>query len=160
MLCKRLLPVFALLFVVSLTAAQSENSKNKTPTTKKGKSRFDVKMTDEQEAAVPTVAGGMPVLSGTSWAVVSIYEKGTTPKTQHRPGNFLFCKNGKWEHQTGSTFLGGQYKVSGATLSTKDEGAGGKWEVWKLRWDGPVKELEMEQGNLVFVLRYQGKTQC
>lgn len=150
MLSKQILPILFLLLFALAAGAQ----------TPKGKSRFDVHMTPEQEAAVPVVSGGMPVLAGTSWAVISIYEKGSTPKTQHRPGNFLFCKNGKWEHQTGSLFLGGTYTVKGATLTTRDGGANGKPETWKLRWDGPVKELEMEQGNLVFVLRYQGKTQC
>lgn len=133
---------------------------SKATTAQKGVSRFDVKMTDAQNAAIPDVSGGLPVLAGTSWAVISIYEKGTTPKTQFRPSNFLFCKNGKWEHQTGSLFLGGTYTVKGATLSTKDEGAGSKPEDWKLRWDGSVKEMEMEQGKLIYVLRYQGKTKC
>ena len=129
-------------------------------TTKKGVSRFDVKMTAAQEAAIPDVSGGMPVLAGTTWAVISIYDKGTVPKTQFRPGNFLFCKTGHWEHQTGTLFMGGNYTVSGATLMTTDGGARSKPESWKLRWDGSVKEMEMEQGNLIFVLRYQGKTKC
>ena len=109
---------------------------------------------------MPTVNGGLPVLAGTSWAVMSIYEKGTKPKPQFRPGNFLFCKSGKWEHQTGTLFLGGTFKVNGATLLTTDGGAQSKPEAWKLRWDGAVKEMEMEQGNLIFVMKYQGKTQC
>ncbi len=125
---------------------------------KKGVSRFDLKMTAEQEAAIPDVRGGLPVLPGTTWAVASIYQKGEVPKTQFRPANFLFLKNGKWEHQTGSMYLGGTYKVSGNTLTTIDGEAGGKSSTWKLRWDGAVKEMEMEQGNLIFVLRYQGKT--
>jgi hypothetical protein len=125
----------------------------------KGVSRFDVKMTDAQNAAIPDVSGGLPVLPGTTWAVISIYQKGATPTTQFRPANFLFCKNGKWEHQTGSLFLGGTYSVKGATLTTKDEGAS-KGDTWKLRWDGSVKEMEMEQGNLIYVLRYQGKAKC
>jgi len=61
--------------------------------------------------------------------------------------------------QTGSLFLGGTYKVKGTTLTTKDEGAA-KGDDWKLRWDGSVKEMEMEQGKLIYVLRYQGKTKC
>lgn len=129
-------------------------------TGQRGVSRFDVKMTDAQNAAIPDVSGGLPVLAGTTWAVISIYQKGTTPKTQFRPANFLFCKNGKWEHQTGTLFLGGTYKVNAATLITTDEGASSRPQDWKLRWDGSVKEMEMEQGNLIFVLRYQGKTKC
>lgn len=116
-------------------------------------------MTAAQNAAIPEVSGGLPILPGTTWAVISIYEKGTTPKTQFRPSNFLFLKNGKWEHQTGTLYLGGTYKVKGSTLTTIDGEAIGKAEEWKLRWDNSVKEMEMEQGNLIFVLRYQGKTQ-
>jgi hypothetical protein len=147
---RTIISIICLLSILNITHAQ---------TGRKGVSRFDVKMTDAQNAAIPDVSGGMPVLPGTTWAVVSIYQKGTTPKTQFRPANFLFCKNGKWEHQTGSLFLGGTYKVKGATLTTKDEGAS-KGDDWKLRWDGSVKEMEMEQGNLIYVLRYQGKTKC
>ena len=102
---------------------------------------------------------GCPGLVGTTWAVASIYEIGTVPKTQFRPGNFLFCKNGKWEHQTGSLTLGGTYQAKVAVLTTTDEGAA-KPQAWKLRWDGSVKEMEMEQGKLIFVLRYQGKASC
>lgn len=142
------------------TVTSTANPAAPNTATQKGRSRFDVKMTEAQAAAIPEVRGGLPVLAGTTWAVISIYQKGTTPTTQHRPGNFLFCKNGKWEHQTGSLFLGGTYTVAGATLTTRDGGAGSKAETWKLRWDGSVKEMEMEQGNLIFVLRYQGKTQC
>ena len=83
MLRKRLLSIACFLLVVTALQAQQ------------GVSRFDVKLTDAQKAAVPEVSGGMPVLPGTMWAVVSIYEKGTTPKTQFRPANFLFCKNAK-----------------------------------------------------------------
>ena len=154
MLTKLLLSLFCLLFVHHLANAQSGESG------KPGVSRFDVKMTAAQSAAIPTVAAGMPVLPGTTWAVVSIYEIGTVPKTQFRPGNFLFCKNGKWEHQTGTLFLGGTYKAKGAVLTTTDDGAAAKLQAWKLRWDGSVKEMEMEQGSLIFVLRYQGKASC
>ncbi|MCY7291387.1 MAG: hypothetical protein LH615_04315 [Ferruginibacter sp.] len=142
------------------SVASAATTANTTQAGKRAVSRFDVKMTAAQEAAIPDVSGGLPALAGTTWAVISIYEKGTVPKTQFRPANFLFCKNGKWEHQTGSLYMMGTYKVIGATLFTKDEGAGSKPEEWKLRWDGSVKEMEMEQGNLIFVLRYQGKAQC
>jgi hypothetical protein len=145
--------IFSLCLLSALSLANAQ-----TAAPSKGVSRFDVKMTDAQNAAIPDVSGGLPILPGTTWAVISIYEKGSTPKTQFRPANFLFLKNGKWEHQTGSLFLGGTYTVKGATLSTTDEGAT-KANDWKLRWDGSVKEMEMEQGNLIFVLRYQGKTQ-
>lgn len=153
MLTKLLLSLSCLLFVHPLANAQS--SEPATP----GVSRFDVKMTDAQNAAIPTVDAGMPVLAGTTWAVISIYEIGTVPKTQFRPSNFLFCNNGKWQHQTGSLFLGGTYEAQGAELTTTDDGAT-QPQDWKLRWDGSVKEMEMEQGKLIFVLRYQGKTSC
>lgn len=151
MFSKQIISIVCLLSILHVSNAQAG---------RKGVSRFDVKMTDAQNAAIPDVSGGLPVLPGTTWAVVSIYEKGTTPKTNFRPANFLFCKNGKWEHQTGSLFLGGNYKVKGATLTTTDGGAGSKPEIWKLRWDGSVKEMEMQQSNLIYVLRYQGKTKC
>jgi hypothetical protein len=151
------LSFLCLMFLCSVANAQTAATSSTTPA---GKSRFDVKMTPAQEAAIPDVSGGLPVLAGTTWAVISTYEKGTVPKTKFRPANFLFCKNGRWEHQTGTLNLGGTYKVSGATLTTKDDGASSKPEDWKLRWDGPVKEMEMEQGKLIFVLRYQGKTKC
>lgn len=154
MLTKLLLALFFLTFVHPLANAQSGEP------AKPGVSRFDVKMTDVQNAAIPTVEAGMPVLPGTTWAVISIYETGTVPKTQFRPGNYLFCTNGKWEHQTGSLFLGGTYKVKGTVLTTTDADAAAKPQAWELRWDGSVKEMEMEQGNLIFVLRYQGKASC
>jgi hypothetical protein len=149
MLTKTILSIICFLSALNFAGAQTATA---------AKSRFDVKMTGAQNAAIPDVRGGLPVLAGTTWAVISIYQKGSIPKTQFRPANFLFLKDGKWEHQTGSLFLGGTYTVKGATLSTTDEGAT-KANEWKLRWDGSVKELEMEQGNLIFVLRYQGKTQ-
>ena len=149
MLTKKFIALTCLLIIV--TNAQTKGQK--------GVSRFDVKMTDAQNAAIPDVIGGLPILPGTAWAVISIYQKGSTPTTQFRPANFLFCKNGKWEHQTGSLFMGGTFKVKDATLTT-DDGPRTKPSSWKLRWDGSVKEMEMEQGNLIYVLRYQGKTKC
>ena len=148
---KKSIGVIAALFLFNIAVAHSQNAK--------GVSRFDVKMTAAQEAAIPEVSGGLPVLAGTTWAVISIYQKGTTPKTQFRPANYLFCKNGKWEHQTGTLYLSGTYKVRGNTLTT-DDGPRTKSSEWKIRWDGSVKEMEMEQGNSIFVLRYQGKTTC
>ncbi|MEO5672692.1 MAG: hypothetical protein ABIR26_18550 [Ramlibacter sp.] len=129
------------------------------PVNSKGVSRFDIKMTEAQNAAIPDVSGGLPMLAGTSWAVISIYQRGTKPKTQFRPSNYLFCKNGKWEHQTGSLNLSGTYKVKGNNLTT-DDGPGTKSSAWKITWDGSVKEMEMEEGTSIFVLRYQGKTTC
>ena len=148
---KRSIGIIAALLLFNNAVAQSVNSK--------GVSRFNVKMTAEQNAAIPDVSGGLPVLAGTTWAVISIYQKGTTPKTQFRPANYLFCKNGKWEHQTGTLYLSGTYKVRGNSLTT-DDGPGTKSSEWKIRWDGSVKEMEMEQGNDIFVLRYQGKAKC
>ena len=148
---KTCIGVIAALVLFNIAVAQPINSK--------GVSRFDVKMTDAQNAAIPDVSGGLPVLAGTTWAVISIYQKGTTPKTQFRPANYLFCKNGKWEHQTGTLHLSGTYKVKGNSLTT-DDGPGTKSSEWKTTWDGSVKEMEMEQGNSIFVLRYQGKTTC
>ncbi len=141
------------------TVASAANAVQNRVVTNRGVSRFDVKLTDAQNAAIPEVKAGLPVLSGTYWAVISIYEKGTTPKTQFRPSNYLFCKNGNWEHQTGTLYLGGKYKVNGNVLTT-DDGAGTKPSTWKITWDGSVKEMEMQQGTLIFVLRYLGKPTC
>jgi hypothetical protein len=145
---KNVVRVIAALFLFNIAVAHAQNAK--------GVSRFDVKMTAAQEAAIPDVSGGLPVLAGTTWAVISIYQKGTTPKTQFRPGNYLFCKNGKWEHQTGTLQLSGTYKVRGNNLTT-DDGPGTKASEWKISWDGSVKEMEMEQGNSMFVLRARNK---
>ena len=148
---KTFIGVVAALVLFNIAVAQSTNSK--------GVSRFDVKMTEAQNAAIPDVSGGLPVLAGTTWAVISIYQQGTTPKTQFRPANYLFCKSGKWEHQTGTLYLSGTYKVRGNSLTT-DDGPGTKSSEWKISWDGTVKEMEMQQGTSIFVLRYQGKTTC
>ena len=101
----------------------------------------------------------VPTLKGTSWGVVSIYTKGTTPKINQVHPTYLFCNDGHWEFQT-KFFQKGTYTQQGAKLITIGDGADKLRAVYKLTWFPAQKYLEMDEDGLIIRMVYQAKAKC
>lgn len=103
-----------------------------------------------------------PEIIGTSWSLLCIYEKGTKPKNLHTFPEYLFCKNGKFEFHSLSNFVGqmGTYTIKGNRLETVNDGSDKLKGSYIITWNAAEKYLELNDGKLIFRLRYKTKTKC
>ncbi len=106
--------------------------------------------------------GDLPEIVGTSWSLLSIYEKGTQPKYLHIFPEYLFCKNGRWELHSASNSMGqmGTYTIKGNQLITVQDGTDKLTGKYTITWNATEKYLELNDGKLIFRLRYRTKTKC
>lgn len=104
----------------------------------------------------------LPEIIGSSWSLLCIYERGTQPKYLHNFPEYLFCKNGRWELHSLTNSIGqmGIYTISGNRLKMVHDGADKLTETYKLTWNEAEKYLELDNGKLIFRLRYKTKTKC
>lgn len=120
----------------------------------------------EKEAAISKITeemiGDLPEIIGTSWSLLSIYEKGAQPKYLHIFPEYLFCKNGRWELHSASNSMGqmGTYTIKGNHLITVHDGADKLTGKYTITWNATEKYLELDDGKLIFRLRYRTKTKC
>jgi len=120
----------------------------------------------EKETAILEIPdeskGSLPEIIGTSWSLLCIYEKGTQPKFLRIYPEYLFCKNGRWElHSlTNSPGQMGTYTINGNSLKTVHDGSDNLTENYKITWNELEKYLELDNGKMIFRLRYRTKTQC
>lgn len=104
----------------------------------------------------------LPEIIGTSWSLLSIYEKGTKPKFLHNFPDYLFCNNGRWELHSLTVSAGqmGTYKIKGNRLTIVHDGADKLTGNYTITWNAAEKYLELDDGKLIFRLRYRTKTKC
>ncbi|SDM18993.1 hypothetical protein SAMN05421813_107126 [Daejeonella rubra] len=120
----------------------------------------------EKEAAISKnteeMIGDLPEIIGTSWSLLSIYEKGAQPKYLRIFPEYLFCKNGRWELHSDSNSMGqmGTYTIKGNQLITIHDGADKLTGKYSITWNATEKYLELNDGKLIFRLRYRTKTKC
>jgi len=120
----------------------------------------------EMDAAISNnteeMVGDLPEIIGTSWSLLSIYEKGTQPKYLRIFPEYLFCKNGRWELHSDSNSMGqmGTYTIKGNQLITIHDGADKLTGKYTITWNATEKFLELNDGKLIFRLRYRTKTKC
>ncbi len=108
----------------------------------------------------PEMNGGLPKIIGTSWDLLVIYTKGTQPKgnLQVLP-TYLFCKTGRWEFQTSLTQMG-TYSIQGNRLTLIHDGTDQLTENYIMTWNASGNYLELNDGKLIFRLRYHVKAKC
>lgn len=106
--------------------------------------------------------GDLPDIIGTSWSLLCIYEKGTQPKFLRIFPEYLFCNNGRWELHSASNGMGqmGTYTVKGNRLTTVHDGTDKLTGNYTITWNAAEKYLELNDGKLIFRLRYRTKTKC
>jgi len=104
----------------------------------------------------------LPEIIGTSWSLLCIYEKGTQPKNLLNFPEYLFCKNGNFEFHSLTTSVGqmGTYTIKDNHLVTVNDGADKLTENYTITWNAAEKYLELNDGKLIFRLRYLTKTKC
>ena len=105
----------------------------------------------------PEKAGNIPNIVGTSWAVISIYEKGTTP-TFDKMDNYIFCKSGHWEFNANAIADRGTYQIHGNQLTII--GQGNKKSTYQITWNEAKNYLELDDGVMIIRLQYNMKTSC
>ncbi|MDO9275379.1 MAG: hypothetical protein Q7T92_07520 [Lutibacter sp.] len=122
--------------------------------------------TIEQETVISKkieeINEGLPVIIGTSWSLLCIYEKGTQPKYLRNFPEYLFCNNGRWELHSLTTSAGqmGTYKIKGNRLIIVHDGVDKLTGNYAITWNDTEKYLELSDGKLIFRLRYRTKTKC
>jgi len=120
----------------------------------------------EKETAIVEIPdepnADLPEIIGTSWSLLCIYEKGTQPKYLRIFPEYLFCNNGRWElHSlTNSPGQMGTYTINGNRLKTVHDGADKLTGNYKITWNEVEKYLELDDGKLIFRLRFRTKTKC
>jgi hypothetical protein len=113
--------------------------------------------TSNNRVTTPEMGGNIPNIVGTSWAVITIYEKGTTP-TFDRMDNYIFCKSGHWEYQANAIANRGVYKIQGNQLTITEQG--NKTATYKISWNEAGSYLELDDGVMIIRLKYNMKTTC
>jgi hypothetical protein len=107
----------------------------------------------------PPMNGSIPVLKGTAWWLLCIYEKGTTPSNNFTRNPYLFCNSGRWEIQT-SIFQMGNYRISGNKLTQISDGADKLTETYTITWNQTEGYLELVGIKMVIRLKYNTRTTC
>lgn len=119
-----------------------------------------------QEAAnteeTEEINADLPEIIGTSWSLLSIYEKGTEPKFLRIFPEYLFCKNGRWELHSLTNSMGqmGTYTIEGDQLTTVDDGSDNLTANYTITWNEAEQYLELDDGKLVFRLRFRAIAKC
>ena len=116
----------------------------------------DVTTTEEELNA------DLPEIIGTSWSLLCIYENGAEPKYLHNFPEYLFCKNGRWELHSLTTSAGqmGTYTIEGNQLTTIHDGSDKLTGNYTITWNEAEQYLELNDGKMIFRLRYRTKAQC
>ncbi|MBS1794701.1 MAG: hypothetical protein JSS81_12650 [Acidobacteria bacterium] len=96
-------------------------------------------------------------LAGTDWTLLSMTEKGATPRDSGTTPNVEFCTNGKWAIRHYSSLQGGAWEQSGDRLTMRDEN-GRTYADGTLSLDGEV--LTIDDSDYTFRLRYLGPADC
>lgn len=109
-----------------------------------------------------TINADLPEIVGTSWSLLSIYEKGTEPKFLRNFPEYLFCKNGRWELHSLTNSIGqmGTYTIEGDQLTTVDDGTDKLTATYAITWNEAEQYLELDDGKLVFRLRFRAIAKC
>ncbi len=104
----------------------------------------------------------LPEIIGTSWSLLSIYEKGTEPKFLRNFPEYLFCKNGRWELHSLTNSMGqmGTYTIDGEQLTTVDDGEDNLTATYMITWNEAEQYLELDDGKLIFRLRFRAIAKC
>lgn len=142
--------ILAFLFLFNSCSANDENNK----------------VTDKKEIAISNnikeTNENLPEIIGTSWSLLCIYEKGTQPKNLFNFPEYLFCKNGNFEFHTLTSSIGqmGTYTIKGNQLVMVSDGSDKLTEKYTITWNATEKYLELNDGKLIFRLRYLTKTKC
>ncbi|MDI1324790.1 MAG: hypothetical protein PSV36_18745 [Algoriphagus sp.] len=104
----------------------------------------------------------LPEIIGTSWSLMSIYEKGTEPVFLRIYPEFLFCKNGRWEllSLTNSQGQMGTYTIDGDRLTTVNDGADNLTANYKITWNEADQYMELDNGELIFRMRFRAIAKC
>lgn len=119
-----------------------------------------------QEAAnteeTEEINADLPEIIGTSWSLLSIYEKGTEPKFLRIFPEYLFCKNGRWELHSLTNSMGqmGTYTIEGDQLTTVDDGSNNLTANYTITWNEAEQYLELDDGKLIFRLRFRAIAKC
>lgn len=112
-----------------------------------------------KEGKIPPMSGGIPVLKGTAWYILSIYQKGTTPNINKVQRPYLFCNSGRYEIQT-TIFSMGSYTVRGNKLTQVADGADKLTETYTISWNAAGNYIELTSGDTVIRLVYNMPTSC
>ncbi|MBK7558421.1 MAG: hypothetical protein IPI54_09105 [Chitinophagaceae bacterium] len=122
----------------------------------------DARPENVNKEKMETQNGALPKIKGTSWSLLCIYEKGTTPKYMHTFPEYLFCNNGRWELHALSNSIGqmGTYTIDGNQLITVHDGADRLTGKYTITWHAAENYLELDDGKLVFRLRYRTEAKC
>ena len=118
---------------------------------------YKAETTKNNPVTKPESGGNIPNIVGTSWEVISIYEKGTTP-TIKKMYNYIFCKSGHWEYNVNAIANRGSYKVQGNQLTISEQG--NKISTYKISWNEAGSYLELDDGVMIIRLKYDMKTSC
>lgn len=119
-----------------------------------------------QEAAnteeTEEINADLPEIIGTSWSLLSIYEKGTEPKFLRIFPEYLFCKNGRWELHSLTNSMGqmGTYTIEGDRLTTVDDGSDNLTANYTITWNEAEQYLKLDDGKLIFRLRFRAIAKC
>ncbi len=110
-----------------------------------------------------SVNTSLPEIIGTSWNLLKIYSKGDESKGDLFVfPEYLFCKSGRWEAHTESNGMGqmGTYTVEGDQLILVHDGADKLTAKYTMTWNEAGKYLELDDGELIFRLRFKITAKC
>jgi hypothetical protein len=104
----------------------------------------------------------LPEIIGTSWSLMSIYGKGTEPVFLRIFPEFLFCKNGRWEllSLTNSQGQMGTYTIDGDRLTTVNDGSDNLTANYTITWNEAGQYMELDNGELIFRMRFRAIAKC
>lgn len=103
----------------------------------------------------PQLNGGIPVIPGSGWNIVSIAKHGEAPKTaQSAYQTFSFSKDGRWSITHYSLAAGqmGTYKVQGNRLITTNS-LDGVVQNYAMNWKAGENIMELDDGKYTYRLQ-------
>lgn len=118
---------------------------------------------DDEPVSKTSVNTSLPEIIGTSWDLLKIYSKADESKGDLFVfPEYLFCESGRWEAHTESNGMGqmGTYTVEGNQLILVHDGADKLTAKYTMTWNEAGKYLELDDGELIFRLRYKIKAKC
>jgi hypothetical protein len=118
---------------------------------------------DVESGSDVALNAALPDIIGTSWNLIKIYARGQESKGDLFVfPEYLFCKSGRWEAHTDSNGMGqmGTFTVDGDKLILVHDGADQLTARYTITWNEAGKYLELDDGELVFRLRFKIKAGC
>ncbi len=118
---------------------------------------------DAAEDASTAVHPPLPDIIGTSWNLLKIYTRGEESRGDlFVYPEYLFCKSGRWKAHTDSNGMGqmGTFTVEGDKLILVHDGADQLTDSYTMTWNEAGKYLELDDGKLIFRLRFKIKAGC